>query len=49
MDMYEHSYHMDYGADAKGYIEAFFANLRFDEVDRRLGATTGRVGGEEKS
>jgi Fe-Mn family superoxide dismutase len=48
MDMYEHSYHMDYGADAKGYIEAFFANLRFEEVDRRLGAATGRGGGKEK-
>ena len=49
MDMYEHSYHMDYGADAKGYVEAFFANLRFGEVDRRLGAATGRGGGEDKS
>jgi Fe-Mn family superoxide dismutase len=38
MDMYEHSYHMDYGANAKGYVDAFFANLRSDELDRRLGA-----------
>jgi Fe-Mn family superoxide dismutase len=49
MDMYEHSYHMDYGADAKGYIDAFLANLRSAEVDRRLGAATGRRGGEEES
>ena len=40
MDMYEHSYHMDYGANAKGYVDAFFANLRSDEVDRRLGLST---------
>jgi Fe-Mn family superoxide dismutase len=49
MDMYEHSYHLDYGANAKGYVDAFFANLRFDEVDRRLGAATSRHGGEERS
>ncbi len=49
MDMYEHSYHMDYGANAKGYVDAFFANLRFDEVDRRLGMATARPGGKEKS
>jgi hypothetical protein len=29
---------MDYGADAKGYVDAFFANLRSHEVDRRLGS-----------
>ena len=42
MDMYEHAYHLDYGANAKGYLDAFFANLRGEEVDRRLGAATGR-------
>jgi superoxide dismutase, Fe-Mn family len=36
MDMYEHSYHMDYGADAKGYIDAFFQNVNWEEVNRRL-------------
>jgi superoxide dismutase, Fe-Mn family len=36
MDMYEHSYHMDYGANAKGYIDAFFENVKWDEVNRRL-------------
>lgn len=35
MDMYEHSYHMDYGADARGYIDAFFQNIEWDEVNRR--------------
>jgi Fe-Mn family superoxide dismutase len=49
MDMYEHSYQMDYGANAKGYVDAFFANLRSDEVDRRLGAATGSNGREEKT
>lgn len=36
MDMYEHSYAMDYGANAKGYIEAFFQNINWDEVERRI-------------
>ena len=36
MDMYEHSYHLDFGAGAARYIDAFFANVRWDEVNRRL-------------
>ena len=48
MDMYEHSYHMDYGANAKGYVDAFFANLRSDEIDRRIGAAgSRRTAGED--
>jgi Fe-Mn family superoxide dismutase len=35
MDMYEHSYHIDYGAQHARYIDAFFANIRWDEVNRR--------------
>ena len=36
MDMYEHSYQMDYGAAAAKYIDAFFQNIQWDEVQRRL-------------
>ena len=36
MDMYEHSYHLDYGAAAAKYIDAFFQNIHWDEVNRRL-------------
>ena len=36
LDMYEHGYHMDYGANAKAYIDAFFRNVHWDEVNRRL-------------
>ncbi|GBC76881.1 Superoxide dismutase [Fe] [bacterium HR08] len=35
MDMYEHAYHIDYGANARGYIDAFFQNINWDEVNRR--------------
>lgn len=36
MDMYEHAYQMDYGAAAARYIDAFFENLHWDEVNRRF-------------
>lgn len=36
LDMYEHAYHLDYGAAAARYVEAFFQNARWDEVNRRL-------------
>lgn len=36
MDMYEHAYHMDYGAAAAKYIDAFFANIRWDAVANRM-------------
>lgn len=35
LDMYEHSYHMDYGTAAANYIDAVFANLHWEEIDRR--------------
>jgi len=36
MDMYEHAYQMDYGAAAAKYVDAFFQNIHWDEVNRRL-------------
>lgn len=35
LDMYEHSFHMDYGTQAAKYIEAWFKNLDWEAVDRR--------------
>jgi Fe-Mn family superoxide dismutase len=35
MDMYEHSYHMDFGAAAAKYIDAFFNNINWDIVAQR--------------
>jgi superoxide dismutase, Fe-Mn family len=34
--MYEHAYQMDYGAAAAKYVDAFFQNVNWDEVNRRL-------------
>jgi len=39
LDMYEHSYHMDYGTAAAKYVDAFMANLDWEVVDHRYGAT----------
>jgi superoxide dismutase, Fe-Mn family len=36
MDMYEHSYHIDFGAAVPRYIDAFFANVNWEEVNRRF-------------
>ena len=36
MDMYEHSYQMDFGAATARYIDAFFANIQWDAVQSRL-------------
>uniref|UniRef100_UPI000B2A4EB7 Fe-Mn family superoxide dismutase n=1 Tax=Blastomonas sp. CCH2-A2 TaxID=1768788 RepID=UPI000B2A4EB7 len=35
LDMYEHSYHMDYGTAAAKYIDAFMANLDWEVIDAR--------------
>lgn len=36
MDMYEHSYQMDFGAAAARYIDAFFRNIQWDAVQARM-------------
>ena len=36
MDMYEHAYQMDYGAAAAKYVDAFFRNIDWAAVERRL-------------
>ena len=36
MDMYEHSYQMDFGAATARYIDAFFRNIQWDAVAARL-------------
>lgn len=38
MDMYEHSYQMDYGAAAARYIDAFFQNIEWEQVAQRMEA-----------
>ena len=35
LDMYEHAFHIDYGAAAAKYIDAFMQNVQWEEVNRR--------------
>ena len=35
LDMYEHAYAIDYGADHAAYIDAFFKNIAWDVVEAR--------------
>jgi Fe-Mn family superoxide dismutase len=36
LDMYEHSYQIDFGAAVARYLDAFFVNIQWDEVNRRF-------------
>jgi chromate transport protein ChrA len=36
LDMYEHSYHIDYGAKAAAYVDAFMQNINWESAVRRL-------------
>lgn len=36
LDMYEHSYHMDYGTQADRYIDAFMKNISGEVIEERL-------------
>ncbi|MFZ6770564.1 Fe-Mn family superoxide dismutase [Undibacterium sp. Di26W] len=38
LDMYEHAYHMDFGAKAAAYVDSFMQNLDWDRIYRRYGA-----------
>ncbi len=35
LDMYEHSYHIDYGAKAAAYVDAFMNNINGENVSQR--------------
>jgi Fe-Mn family superoxide dismutase len=34
LDMYEHAYHMDYGAKAAAYVDAFMSGIRWDYSEK---------------
>ena len=37
LDMYEHSYHMDYGARAAAYVDAYMENINWTNVAKLFG------------
>jgi superoxide dismutase, Fe-Mn family len=44
LDMYEHAYHMDYGANAKAYVDTFMRNIDWKALYTRY-ADAAKVGG----
>lgn len=44
LDMYEHSYHIDFGAKAAGYVETFMQAIRWGNAGRILGELEGKWG-----
>jgi Fe-Mn family superoxide dismutase len=44
LDMYEHSYHIDFGAKAAGYVETFMQAIRWGNAGRILGELEGKRG-----
>lgn len=41
LDMYEHAYHMDYGAKAAAYVDSFMMAIRWSNADRLFGQLSG--------
>ena len=42
LDVFEHSYAIDYGPDKDGYLDAFFKNLNWVEIGERFDAALAR-------
>ncbi|HSE79952.1 MAG TPA: Fe-Mn family superoxide dismutase [Alphaproteobacteria bacterium] len=47
LDMYEHAYHIDFGARAEAYVEAFMRNIDWSAVARRFEQAADRVATNE--
>ena len=46
LDMYEHSYHMDFGAKAATYVDTFMEVVRWRNVDQLFTSLAHETGGE---
>jgi Fe-Mn family superoxide dismutase len=42
LDMYEHAYHIDFGAKAATYVDAFMRNIDWQSAERRFAAALGK-------
>lgn len=49
LDMYEHAYHLDFGADAGAYVEAFMRNLDWERIAARFAAIVDPGAAETKT
>jgi superoxide dismutase, Fe-Mn family len=43
LDMYEHAYHIDFGANVGGYVDAFMANIAWERVAARFAGKTFQI------
>jgi Fe-Mn family superoxide dismutase len=48
LDMYEHSYHLDFGAKAAAYVDQVMANLNWERIDARYRMAIGEEVGNDK-
>ncbi|WP_050578520.1 Fe-Mn family superoxide dismutase [Rhizobium leguminosarum] len=46
LDMYEHAYHIDFGAKAGAYVDAFMKNIHWERVGARFQRLTDRLADE---
>ncbi len=49
LDMYEHAYHLDYGAAVARYVDAFMQNVDWEEVSRRVVEAAAPRAGEHET
>jgi Fe-Mn family superoxide dismutase len=47
LDMYEHAYHLDFGANAAAYVDQIMANLNWERIDARYRRAIGEITGED--
>src|SRR5207248_10202975 len=48
LDMYEHAYHLDFGAKAAAYVDTIMANLHWERIGARYRLAIGERAGEDK-
>jgi Fe-Mn family superoxide dismutase len=48
LDMYEHAYHLDFGAKADAYVDQAMANLNWERVAARYRLAIGEAAGEDR-
>jgi len=48
LDMYEHAYHLDFGAKAAAYVDQVMANLNWERIGARYRLAIGEAASEDK-
>jgi Fe-Mn family superoxide dismutase len=48
IDMYEHAYHIDFGAKAGAYVDQVMANLNWERIGARYRSAVGEGSGDDK-